>query len=247
MKDFKYKIRASKSYELITSCSKKVRNELQWDFEENKPPSDAMIKIAIEVFNKVTYGYESPNIITYDMNNGNKNEDEGVRLYDKVYGTNYHPDYLIEKDVQSSNFCCTGRRDLGSKLKTIDMKNSTCRNIFEAKKFLELEPKYVCQLNTYGFIYGTEELELCNYLSSKGFAEIEKMVNTERYFNFGEDDIYFDNLQEELEHRFTYNDFNGMPDEKRISVREVPNIVNFQPTLISCVKKMNEFIEEYLE
>ena len=61
MQDLKYKIRASRSLDLVSSCATKVRNKLQWEFKSDKDYSDSLIKIAVEVYNKEKFGYNLPN------------------------------------------------------------------------------------------------------------------------------------------------------------------------------------------
>ena len=278
MKEFKYKIRASKSLDLITSCSKKVRNELEWVFEENTDFSEALIGIAVEIYNKKECGYETPNAITYDLDNGNKNEPLGVAMYDMIYGTEYYQDYQKFKDVGVENYYATGRRDFGSKIKTIDGKNSTDKNVFDKKRFSELENKYVAQMNCYGLLYNTPELELYRYLTPKSTGEIYSIVNKEAHFNNLSDEER-DEMQERLETMFLFGvypqntlvtnddkhilkemfsnkfDINYESDpvvkleklKSMTSVRPIPIIRNFEPTLIACVQKMNNFIVEKLE
>ena len=249
MKDFKYKIRASKSLALITSCSKKVSNKLQWEFQEGKPYSNSLVKIAVEIYNNAEFGYEPPNVITYDTDNGTKNEALGVALYDKVYGTNYLPSYMdkVDNRERRENAYCSGERDFGDDFKTIDCKNSTCKNTFDTKRFLDLEHNYISQQNVYGILWKTPELELCNFLSPKNHNEIKKMVDSYRYFNYDFDDIHYEEYQDKLEEMYCYSPFNGYKPEMMISRRPVPHIENFEETLIKCVAKMNEFIEEKLE
>lgn len=277
MKDFKYKIRASKSLDLITSCSKKVRNKLQWEFEENTGYSEALIGIAVEIYNKQECGFETPNAITYDLDNGNKNEDLGVGIYDLLQDTEMYAGYIKNKDIGSENFYATGRRDFGNSLKTIDAKNSTDKNVFDKKKYSELENKYVAQLNCYGLIYGTEQLELFRYLTPKSQTEIYSIVGKEAHFNNLSDEER-DIMQERLETMYLFGTYpyvallshsgkeilnemfsNQFDQNYEIDplvkmerlreltfIREVPKIENFEPTLIACVKKMNEFIEQKL-
>lgn len=252
MRDFKYKIRASKSLDLVTSCSRKVRNKLEWEFDtSSKDYSEALIKIAIEIFNKVAFGYEPPKVITFDLDNGKRFERDAIEYYDKSFGTEYLPAYLKSRDnpapFEKSNGFATGSRDFGDDIKTIDCKTSTCKNVFDAKRFLPLENKYIAQLNTYNLLYGTSEIELYNFLAPKSFLEIEQAVYNERKFNYDRDDAYFDSLQEKMEQMYAYDVFDGYGVNERTHRSEVPEIANWEETLYLSVEKMNRFITEKLE
>ena len=246
MQDLKYKIRASRSLDLVASCATKVRNKLEWDFKPEKDYSDALIKIAVEVYNKQKFGYEPAQIITFDLDNGKKREPEAVQYYDQAFGTNYYELYSTDRQRKTNKFS-TGERDFGDNVKTIDCKVSTCKNVFDTKKFTDLETKYVAQLNTYKILYNTPKLELYNFLAPKSFLEIEQMVYNERKYNFDHDDAYYDELQEKYEKMYGYDVFDGYGIEERTQRREVPIIENWEETLYLAAEKMNRFITEKLE
>lgn len=241
----KYKIRASKSYDLISACFDKVRMKMEWK-EKKEEYSDSLINLAIEIFNKVEFGYEEPKVITHDTNNGTKMERDAILLYDKINKTNYIKEYDKRNKslpYEMENEFMTGTRDFGDKKTTLDSKISTCKNVFDNKRFQDVVLSHTFQMNGYNFLYGTTEIFIVNSLFPPPLTQIEKFVNTERYFNYEKDDEYFDKLQEKYEDMFAYDEFHGYSDELRQDVREVQVIENFNEMIAFSVKKMNKFIE----
>lgn len=209
--------------------------------------SDSLKNLAIEIYNKTEFNYEPARIITRDLDNGLKQERDGVVLFDKVNKTNYIKEYDL-KDTslpfEKDNEYMHGTRDFGDSETTFDLKTSTCKNIFDKKRVVECELGYVFQQNGYKYLYGTPNLYLVNVLMSKGFSEIEKLIATERYYNFEKSDEYFDELQNKYEEIFTYDTFHDYSDESRIQIKEIPIIEDFEEMLIYSVNEMNDYIEE---
>jgi hypothetical protein len=111
--------------------------------------------------------------------------------------------------------------------------------VFDKKKFKPMEVEYAMQLNGYGLLWGTDDLELCNVLMPKTFGQIKKMVSNESYITMLSDEEK-DNLQEAYEAMYSYE---TMSLESRFHRVEVPKINNFEEILNTRVKTLNEWIE----
>lgn len=252
MKDYKYKIRASKTYDLISSCFTKVRNKLEWTEKKDDDYNDSFKKIAIEIRNKTDFGYESLPVITQDLDNGIYGEEQAIRDYDKYFASDYFTEYYKRdrsKPYEVSDDLSTGTRDFGNDKKTIDCKLSTCKNTFDHKCHTDLDLDNIFQLNNYRRLYKTPEIEIFYYLAPKSFLEIERQVSRERnrIFNLDKEDTYFDDLAEKLEKMYSYdNVFSGYELKDRIYTREVPIIQDFDYMLLESVAKMNRYIENYI-
>ncbi len=235
-----YKVRCSMLSELLSSCGK-VTNKLEWS--KLDVWNDTHIRLAIEIYNKTNGIFVSPEIKTLDMSAGNELEEEGVIMYDKYFGTNYHFGYSASRDVlnsfEKSNEFITGTRDFGSDKKTIDQKTSTDKNVFDAKKFKGVETDYTIAINGYKWLYGTPELELYNVLIPATPSQMEKIVNNKAFIDMLSDSER-DKFQEEIEKNY---DFEKLELSKRIDVKEVPIIENFEEIIEKRVKNMNKWIE----
>jgi len=235
-----YKVRCSMLSELLSSCGK-VTNKLEWT--KLDVWNDTHIRLAIEIYNKSNGIFVSPDIRTLDMSAGNELEEEGVIMYDKHFGTNYHFGYSASRDVlnsfEKSNEFITGTRDFGSDKKTIDQKTSTDKNVFDAKKFKGVETDYTIAINGYKWLYNTPELELYNVLIPATPSQMEKIVNNKAFIDMLSDPER-DKFQEEIEKNY---DFEKLELSKRIDVKEVPVIENFEEIIEKRVKVMNKWIE----
>lgn len=236
-----YKVRCSMLSDLLSSCGK-VTNKLEWT--KLDVWNDTHIRLAIEIYNKTNGIFVSPDIKTLDMSAGNELEEEGVIMYDKHFGTNYHFGYSASRDVLNSfekeNEFITGTRDFGSDKKTIDQKTSTDKNVFDAKKFKGVETDYTIAINGYKWLYNTPELELYNVLIPATPSQMEKIVNNKAFIDMLSDPKR-DKFQEEIEKNY---DFGKLELSKRIDVKEVPIIENFEEIISKRVTVMNKWIEE---
>lgn len=236
-----YKVRCSMLSDLLSSCGK-VTNKLEWTKLDTW--NDTHIRLAIEIYNKTNGIFVSPDIKTLDMSAGNELEEEGVIMYDKYFGTNYHFGYSASRDVlnsfEKSNDFITGTRDFGSDKKTIDQKTSTDKNVFDAKKFKGVETDYTIAINGYKWLYNTPELELYNVLIHATPSQMEKIVNNKAFIDMLSDSER-DKFQEEIEKNY---DFDKIELSKRIDVKEVPIIENFEEIIEKRVKLMNDWIEK---
>jgi len=237
----KYKCRCSKLAELLSSCGK-VTNKLEWSKLDTW--NSTHIRLAIEIYNKTNGIFVSPEIKTLDMSAGNELEEEGVILYDKHFGTNYHFGYSASRDVlnsfEKSNEFITGTRDFGSDTKTIDQKTSTDKNVFDAKKFGEVETDYTIAMNGYKWLYNTPELELYNVLIPATFGQVKKIVDNKAFIEMLSDSER-DKFQEEVEKNYA---FENLELSKRIDTKPVPIIENFEEIISYRVKVMNKWIED---
>ncbi len=235
-----YKVRSSSLATLLSSCGK-VNNKLEWI--KLDVWNDTHIRLAIDIYNK-HHGFVSPEIKSLDMSAGDELEEEGVILYDKHFKTNYHFGYSASRDkIQSfekSNKYATGTRDFGNDIKTIDQKTSTDKNVFDAKKFTKVEVDYTIAMNGYKWLYGTPELELYNVLIPATFGQIKKIVDNKAYIDMLSD-TERDKFQEEVEKNY---DYSKLELSKRIDVKEVPIITDFEEIIITRVKRMNKWINE---
>lgn len=234
-----YKVRCSSLTTLLSSCGK-VNNKLEWSKLDTW--NDTHIRLAIEIYNKTNTIFVSPEIKTMDMSAGNELEEEGVMLYDKHFGTNYHFGYQSSRDVlldfEKSNNFITGTRDFGCDKKTIDQKTSTDKNVFDAKKFKDVETDYTIAINGYKWLYNTPELELYNVLIPATFGQVKKIVDNKSFIdmlNDSEKDIF----QEQVENNY---DYSNLDLSKRIDVKEVPIIENFEEIISKRVSVMNNWI-----
>ena len=236
-----YKCRCSMLSELLSSCGK-VNNKLEWTKLDTW--NDTHIRLAIEIYNKTNGIFVSPDIKTLDMSAGNELEEEGVIMYDTFFGTNYHFGYSASRDVlnsfEKSNDFITGTRDFGSDKKTIDQKTSTDKNVFDAKKFKGVETDYTIAINGYKWLYNTPELELYNVLIPATPSQMEKIVNNKAFIDMLSDSER-DKYQVEIEKNY---DYNRLDLSKRIDVKEVPIIENFEEIIEKRVKVMNDWIEK---
>lgn len=236
-----YKCRCSMLSELLSSCGK-VNNKLEWTKLDTW--NDTHIRLAIEIYNKTNSIFVSPDIKTLDMSAGNELEEEGVIMYDEFFGTNYHFGYSASRDVlnsfEKSNDFITGTRDFGNDKKTIDQKTSTDKNVFDAKKFKGVETDYTIAINGYKWLYNTPELELYNVLIPATPSQMEKIVNNKAFIDMLSDSER-DKYQVEIEKNY---DYNNLDLSKRIDVKEVPIIDNFEEIIEKRVKVMNDWIEK---
>lgn len=227
--------------DLLSSCGK-VNNKLEWTKLDTI--NDTHVRLFIEIYNKTNGIFVSPDIKTLDMSAGNELEEEGVIMYDKHFGTNYHFGYSASRDVlnsfEKSNDFITGTRDFGNDKKTIDQKTSTDKNVFDAKKFKGVETDYTIAINGYKWLYNTPELELYNVLIPATPSQMEKIVNNKAFIDMLSDSER-DKFQEEIEKNY---DFGKLELSKRIDVKEVPIIENFEEIIEKRVKVMNRWIEE---
>ena len=243
----KYKVRASMMSSFLEGCGK-VRNKMEWS--DLSKMSDTHIRLAVELFNSLN-GFETNRPTTLDMMAGIENEDEGIKMFDEHFGTDFYTGYKEGREVANvlglkydrENDFLTGTRDFGNDQKTYDAKGSTDKNVFDTKKFVDLEPNYVIQLNCYRLLYGTDELYLYNYLANATYGQIRKMVSNESYVYMLTDEMQ-DELQEKLERNYTYD---HLPLSHKISVREVPIIENFAEIVEERVTVVNNWIEKNLE
>lgn len=239
-----YKVRCSSIGTLLAGCGK-VTNKLEW--KDLTKMNDSHIGLAIEIYNK-KHGFESESITTLDMNAGNEHESDAIKMYDEYFGTKYHKLYLegrqkmkeSGKRSEMSNEYLTGTRDFGDNKKTIDCKVSTDKNVFDRKRFEALDLGYICQVNGYGYLYGTKELELYNALMPATFGQIKKMVSSKAYIEML-DDFQQDELQARLEANYGY-DF--LPLAKRVQAVPIPKIDNFQEIIKVRVETLNEWIDK---
>ena len=240
----KYKVRCSQLATLIEGCGK-VKNKLEW-LELDKF-NDSHKALAIEIFNAHN-GFESADVDTLDMQAGTENEPFAIQMYDENFGTNYFDEYVKcrtekgNKPFEMSNDYITGTRDFGSTTKTIDCKISTDKNVFDKKRFSSLEFNYIVQLNGYGWLYNTPELELFNALMNPTEKQINKMINTKIYVC----DLSF---EQEQEYRNKVNSsyfYDFLPLKSRIQVHSVPVIENFQEIIQTRITKLNNWIEKNL-
>lgn len=236
-----YKVRCSKLDTLLSSCGK-VTNKLEWTKLDTM--NDTHIRLAIEIYNKANGIFVSPDIKNLDMSAGNELEEEGVIMYDKHFGTNYHFGYSASRDVlnnfENYNDFITGTRDFGSDIKTIDQKTSTDKNVFDAKKFKKVEDEYTIAINGYKWLYNTPELELYNVLIPATPSQMEKIVNNKAWIDMLTDSER-DKFQEEVEKNYA---FEKLELSKRIDVKPVPIIDNFEEIIEKRVRVMNKWIED---
>ena len=239
----KYRFRSSQLSTLLDGCGK-VRNKLEW--KDLDKISDAHIKLAIEVFN-ASRGFTPYSWNSLDMHAGVEHEPEAVRMLDKLRNTNYYEEYKRVRDAKKpfdkSNEYTTGTRDVGGDFETLDTKVSTDKNVFDLKRFKEMEIKYVVQQNNYGVLYGTKDLYLANVLMPATYGQIHKMVSSEGYISMMTDEMK-DMLQDKLENTYNYD---HLSLDQRIQVVEVPKIDNFEEIISHRVKIMNKWIEKNLE
>ena len=235
-----YKVRCSKLDTLLSSCGK-VTNKLEWT--KLDVMNDTHIRLAIEIYNKANGIFVSPDIKNLDMSAGNELEEEGVIMYDKHFGTNYHFGYSASRDVlnnfENSNDFITGTRDFGSDIKTIDQKTSTDKNVFDAKKFKKVEDEYTIAINGYKWLYNTPELELYNVLIPATPSQMEKIVSNKAWIDMLTESER-DKFQEEVEKNYA---FEKLELSKRIDVKPVPIIDNFEEIIEKRVRVMNKWIE----
>lgn len=237
-----YKCRCSLLPDLLSSCGK-VNNKLEWT--KLDAWTDSHIRLAIEIYNKTNGIFVSPEIKSMDMSAGNELEEEGVIIYDKHFGTNYHFGYSASRDVLNSfekeNEFITGTRDFGSDIKTIDQKTSTDKNVFDAKKFKPVEVDYTIAINGYKWLYGTPELELYNVLIPATFGQVKKIVDNKAFIDMLSD-FEKDKFQEEVEKNYDFD--KKLELSKRIDTKPVPIIADFEEIISKRVKIMNDWIEK---
>jgi len=240
----KYKVRCSQLATLLEGCGK-VTNKLKW--KDLDKFNDSHKALAIEIFNAHN-GFESADVDTLDMQAGTENEPFAIQMYDEHFGTNYFDEYVKSrtekgnKPFEMSNDYITGTRDFGNATKTLDCKISTDKNVFDKKKFASLEFKYIVQLNGYGWLYNTPELELFNALMNPTDKQINKMINTKMHVC----DLSF---EQEQEYRNKINSsyfYDFLPLKSRIQVHSVPVIENFQEIAKTRISKLNDWIVKNL-
>lgn len=236
-----YKVRCSSLSTLLGGCGK-VNNKLEW--KDLDKMNDTHIRLAIEIYNKANSLFIPAEVKTLDMSAGNEMESEAIQMYDSHFNTNYHTDYVLNRgvlqDFEKSNDWITGTRDFGTTTKTIDCKISTDKNVFDTKKFMPVETDYTIAMNGYAWLYGSKELELYNALMPATYGQIKKFVSNMSYiecFNEEQCDVY----QELIE---TSYDYSLLSIAKRINIKEVPIIPNFDEIIKKRVEVLNKWIEE---
>lgn len=232
-----YKVRCSKLGTLFSSCGKS-KYKLEWDLDKIKNHFTAThMKLAIEIYNKKVNGFEPVEKLTYDMQNGNELEPEAFKLIKFLKGEEYNEQEYSENDI------ITGTRDLGNNIITIDNKTSTDRNVFDLKKFEELELDYIFQLNGYKKLFKSKEIIIANTLITPSDAYISDMATKVKWIK-KMSEIEFEKYRDKLQLSYEYD---HIPIKDRVSFREVPIIENFEEMLEYRVTKLNTWIKENLE
>jgi len=209
--------------------------------------NESHIKLAIQIYNQAEGLFVPAEIATLDMAAGNENEPESVKMYDQFFGTNYFPEYEKVREENTpfhkSNKFMTGTRDFGDKSETIDGKSSTDKNVFDAKRFLPIDTDHVIQVNGYGILYDTSNLKLYNNLMPATFGQRKKFVDAKSYI-----DMLSEAEQDRYEAVIDQNyDYSFLPIAKRISVREIPLIDNFEKIVETRIEVLNEWIVKNLK
>lgn len=238
----KYKVRCSKIADLLSGCGK-VKNKFVW--KNLDVWNETHIELAITIYNEQENIFIPANVSTLDMQAGKELEESAVQLYDSFFKTNYYPEYKqrrsVASDFEKENDWIKGTKDFGDFTKTIDCKISTNKNVFDLKRFVPVENDYVIQLNGYGWLYNTPNLELYNVLMTPTNGQLFKMVSSKAYV-----ENLDDNEQYSYEERLNqYYNYDFMPVKKRIIIKDVPIIENFQEIVKKRVELLNEKIEEY--
>ena len=240
-----YKIRASSISTLLEGCGK-VANKFEW--KDLEKMTESHIKLAIQVYNK-NNGFESADIDTLDMSAGTEQEPQAIMMYDEFLSTNYFKSYNDcrtekgNKPFEVENDWITGTRDFGSKEKTIDCKISTDKNVFDLKRFSSPEINYTIQLNAYGWLYNTNDLELFNALMPPTEQQINKFFSNKNY----NCKLTFEQEVEYREKILRCYDYDFLPLRKRVIIKKVENINNFESIVKSRVEVLNEWIEKNLK
>lgn len=236
-----YKVRCSSLDILFAGCGK-VNNKYEW--KDLSKINESHIKLAIEIYNKANGLFVPAEVCTLDMNTGSELEPDAIKMYDSFFNTNYFPDYEECRnkllDFEAENEWITGTRDFGNIQQTIDCKISTNKNVFDLKKFTPVEVGYTIQVNGYGWLYGTKILKLYNCLMPASFGQIKKFVDSKGYIEMLSDEQRFA-YEEVLEASYNYD---LIAIEKRINVKIIPQIENFQDITKKRVEVLNEWIEK---
>lgn len=240
-----YKVRCSSLGTLLSGCGK-VTNKYEW--KDLDKINDTHKKLAIQIFNS-HHGFISPEINSLDMAAGTEHEPKAIMMYDECYNTNYYSFYKDARDkkgskpFERSNDYLTGTRDFGDTISTFDCKVSTDKNVFDMKKFEAIETDYVLQLNGYRLLYETNNLFLFNALMPPTEEQINKIISKK---------VYFSNLN--LEQEFIYReiieanyDYDFIPLKKRIQLKEVEIIENFEEIIYKRVNVLNNWIKDNLQ